>query len=381
MKGLRNLIVILAVAAIFCAGLPWVLNNWLNVPNAVRPVIQLPGEALTTPIQTPLGPIALTNTLLATLFTYLILIVMALAARAGIKEVPSGFANAMEAVIEMLFNISEQTIGHKHARRIFPIAATIFLAILIANLSKMLPGFESVGFLHHAHEGTEGDNAEAWILPNTYILRAAEPTTEQELEVVTGEGEVVEVGDEEHAEEEEAHTEESEAEHEGEAAGEHGEEAAGEHEGPCEHNCVVTPFLRGAATDINFPLALAVVSFVTIQLFGLAGLGLGYLGKFINLHALEKGGMGYMDFGVGLLDLILEPIKIVSLTFRLLGNIFGGAVLVIVVSTLVPFLLPTALYGYELFVGVIQAYVFFMLTLVFSAMAMVGHGGGEEGHH
>jgi len=55
-------------------------------------------------------------------------------------------------------------------------------------------------------------------------------------------------------------------------------------------------------------------------------------------------------------------------------------VLVIVVSTLVPFLLPTALYGYELFVGVIQAYVFFMLTLVFSAMAMVGHGGGEEHH-
>jgi F-type H+-transporting ATPase subunit a len=89
-----------------------------------------------------------------------------------------------------------------------------------------------------------------------------------------------------------------------------------------------------------------------------------------------------MDFMVGLLELVLEPVKMVSLTFRLLGNIFGGAVLLLVVSTLAnftAFLLPTALYLYEMFVGAIQAYVFFMLTLVYSSVAMTGHGGDE--HH
>lgn len=348
-KGLRNLLLILGVAALFCYVVPYVLLPMIGVPQAVRPVIQLPGEALTTPIDTPLGPLAITNTLLATWLSYILVILVALLARRGMKsDVPKGWGNAIEALIEGLYNIAEQTIGHRHARRIFPIAASIFLLILVANLSKMIPGFESVGILHHAHAGAQGDDAEPWF-GNVYKLVPA-AAAEDELEVVGDTGEAA------------------------------AEEAEGDHEeGPCTHNCVVTPFLRGAATDINFPLGLAVVAFVTIQFFGVIGLGLNYLGKFINVGALERGGMGYMDFGVGLLDLILEPIKIVSLTFRLLGNIFGGAVLVIVVSTLVPFLLPTALYGYEIFVGVIQAYVFFMLTLVFSAMAMVSHGGEE--HH
>ncbi len=366
-RGLVSLIVILVVAALFCWFLPSVVMPWANIPPAVRPVIQLPGEALTEPVNLPiLGEVAITNTLLATWVSYVLVIIIALLARAGMKEVPSGIANAMEALVEMLYNIAEQTIGAARARQIFPIAATIFLLILVANLSKMLPGFESVGFLHETHGEAEGDGARRWGDSNIYILVPRDEASSDELEVLSAEGEDLTEG---------AGSEETE--------GEHAEEGATPAEGEGQHagggGYMVTPFLRGAATDINFPLGLAIVSFVTIQLFGLLGLGLGYLGKFINVGALGRGGMGYMDFGVGLLDLILEPIKIVSLTFRLLGNIFGGAVLVIVVSTLVPFLLPTALYGYELFVGVIQAYVFFMLTLVFSAMAMVGHGGEE--HH
>jgi F-type H+-transporting ATPase subunit a len=155
------------------------------------------------------------------------------------------------------------------------------------------------------------------------------------------------------------------------------EEAAADEEKPCGlgDRCTVVPYARAAATDINVPLALAVISFVTIQVFGVMSLRWGYLGKFINTNGLARGGMGIMDFGVGLFELILEPVKIISLTFRLLGNIFGGGILLVVVTSLIPFLVPLGLYMFEMFVGAIQAYVFAMLTLVFSAMAMAGHGG------
>ncbi len=344
-KGLLMLLGIVVVVAVFCAGLPWLTNTVLGFSTQIRPVIVLPGEALSkTPLFTLAGQnVYLTNTLLHTWVAYVILIGIALLARLGLRgEVPRGLGNAVEAVIELLYNIAEQTVGHRNARRIFPIAATIFLLILTANLSKMIPGFESVGFLHEPHdEGHESfDRAELGNTGIYYLVPFAE-----------GEG-VAHAGEESAA-----------------------EDAAGEEH----HGYVITPFLRGAATDINFPLGLAIVAFVTIQVFGFSSLGAAYAGKFINVAALERGGMGFMDFGVGLLELILEPIKIVSLTFRLLGNIFGGAVLVIVVGSLVPYLLPTGLYAYEIFVGTIQAYVFFMLTLVFSAMAMTGHGGEE--HH
>jgi F-type H+-transporting ATPase subunit a len=347
-KGLLILLGIILVSLFFCSALPaslqWFTNKVLSIPVAFRPVITLPGEALNPkhPLFTLFGQqVFLTNTLAATWVSYAILLLIALLGRRGLKqEVPTGIGNAVEAVIEVLYNISEQTVGHKYVRKIFPVAATIFLLIFAANIVKMIPGFESVGIIHHAREGVEGYDVKELSNSGIYYLVNTD-------EAIAGG---------EHAS--------------GEGAGEGGEEHSGGY--------VVTPFLRAAATDINFPLGLAIISFVTIQAFGLMSLGGHYIGKFINVDALARGGMGFMDFGVGLLELILEPIKMVSLTFRLLGNIFGGAVLVIVVSTLVPYLLPTGLYVYEIFVGIIQAYVFFMLTLVFSAIAMIGHDTGEE---
>jgi F-type H+-transporting ATPase subunit a len=206
-----------------------------------------------------------------------------------------------------------------------------------------------VGLLHHAHPGGSGFEKVQVGESNWYYLNVTDPAGIPVPE------------EEEHAE----------GETEGESEGEHAEEEGGLY--------VVTPFIRAAATDINVPLGLAVVSFVTIQVFGAMGLRWGYLAKFINTPGLAKGGMGIMDFGVGLFELVLEPVKIISLTFRLLGNIFGGGILLAVVSSLVAFLVPVGLYLFELFVGAIQAYVFAMLTLVFSAMAMAGHGGDE--HH
>ena len=94
-----------------------------------------------------------------------------------------------------------------------------------------------------------------------------------------------------------------------------------------------------------------------------------------------KNPMGIMDFGVGILEIISELSKIISFSFRLLANIFAGQILLFVIPFLVATMLPGAIYGLELFVGVIQAFVFFMLTLVFSKLAMEGHGDDHEEEH
>jgi F-type H+-transporting ATPase subunit a len=85
---------------------------------------------------------------------------------------------------------------------------------------------------------------------------------------------------------------------------------------------------------------------------------------------------GAMDFLVGLLELISELSKILSFAFRLFGNMFAGIVLVAIVAGLLGkiSILPAMVMLFELFVGVIQAFVFGMLTMVFMAQATQGHG-------
>jgi hypothetical protein len=146
---------------------------------------------------------------------------------------------------------------------------------------------------------------------------------------------------------------------------------------------VVTPFLRGATTDLNLTIALGLLAFVAIQYFGVSAHGIRYFTKFINTPALENVGknpMGIMDFVVGLLEIISEISKILSFGFRLFGNLFAGGVLLVVMSFMLSMLVPAGVYALELFVGLIQAFVFSMLLLVFSSMAMAGHG-HDDSHH
>ena len=147
---------------------------------------------------------------------------------------------------------------------------------------------------------------------------------------------------------------------------------------------VVTSFVRAATTDLNLTLGLALLAVIVIQIFGVQALGIKYFTKFVNTPALEEAGknpMGVMDFGIGLLEIVSELSKVLSFGFRLFGNIFAGQVLLFVIPFLVAWIVPTAVYGLELFVGLIQAFVFAMLLLVFSAMAMEGHGHEEDAHH
>lgn len=151
--------------------------------------------------------------------------------------------------------------------------------------------------------------------------------------------------------------------------------------------------LRGANTDINLPLALALVSFVFVEYFGLKSRGIHYLGKFINVRRFFRGvgqllrgklrdGLttlfnGAIDIFVGMLEALSEVIRIVSFTFRLFGNMTAGEILILMMIFLVPWILAIPFYGLELLVGFVQALIFAGLTLVFVTIAVASHEAEE----
>ncbi len=311
----------------------WILAG---IYAPVRPEITVAAEKL---IEEPLtenflgfaGPFYLVNTLPTLALTIVLLVLIAFAANRSLTKsqktdlVPTGIGNAMEAILEMLYNLTESSAGAKWAKAIFPWFATIMIYVLFANLLKLLPGFESIGVIHHAHGEGHAVSELGNLLGFKWELLQPEK---------------------------------------------------GEY--------ILAPFFRGISVDLNFTLTLAVISFVMIQVIGVRAQGIGYFSKFFNTKRMFKVPFfGAMDFLVGLLEVISEFAKILSFTFRLFGNMFAGVVLVAVVASLLGnvSILAAMVMMFELFVGLIQAFVFGMLTMVFMAMATQGHGDEEHADH
>jgi F-type H+-transporting ATPase subunit a len=269
-----------------------------------------------------IGDFYLVNTLPPLVLTVVLLVLLAWWTSRSMKQslntdlVPRGIGNIMEAILEMIYNLTEGSAGAKYAPMIFPWFATILIYVLFANLLKLIPGFESVGVLHHASGEGYAING-IWLLPQKLT----------------------------------------------------------------DGGYILAPFFRGISVDLNFTVALALISVVMIQVVGIRAQGLSYFSKFFNTRTMFKTPFfGAMDFLVGLLELISELSKILSFAFRLFGNMFAGVVLVAVVASLLGkiSILPAMIMMFELFVGIIQAFVFGMLTMVFMAQATVGHGHEEE---
>jgi F-type H+-transporting ATPase subunit a len=309
-----------------------------SILKPISPVVVLPPE------ETGLSVFGfpITNTIAATLLADLILLLLAISAYRFYRkneDAPKGLLNAFEAIVEFLWNTVEGSAG-KWAKRIMPVVATIFLLIFTANMVKMLPGFESIGRLQQVHEGT-GYAPVALLHIGDFTLWTIDK------------GQPVEAA---------AH-----------------DAAATEEHAPCTA-CEVVPFLRGTATDINFPFALAVITVLLTQVYGVWAQGPKYFEKFFQVKQLINGGpFGAINFGVGLLEIILEFAKILSFGFRLFGNIFAGALLLSIIGALTAVAVPAGLYLFEVFFGIIQAYVFFLLATIFLSGATVAHG--HEEHH
>ncbi|HUF39708.1 MAG TPA: F0F1 ATP synthase subunit A [Anaerolineales bacterium] len=303
----------------------------------IAPHVQLPAEKFSSD-----G--FLTNTLVATLIADVLILLIALgvyrAAGSG-SLVPKGFSGAVEAFVEVLYNLTESTAG-KFTRLIFPWFAAITMFVLVVNWMELIPGVDSIGLFQPSHvhyedeaAGHAGDDHAAF---DEYCTQTT----------VLG---MVSVGG-----------------------------AGGDHDGEC--SAAVVPFVRVASTDLNFTAALAVVSVVMTQVIGVRALGMGYFQKFWYTKTLfDKPVFGVIDFAVGLLEIVAEIAKVLSFSFRLFGNIFAGSVLLFVIGSLVPVFAQSLFLMLEFFVGAIQAIVFGMLTMVFMSQATQSHHEEGEEHH
>lgn len=343
----RWIIIALFVIGGYCAFGPF------GILKPIAPLVVLPGE----PTGLSIGGFQITNTILATLLADLALLLAALSASRFVKSgklIPSGFYNFFEMLIEMFWNMAEGSAG-KWARRIFPLTGTIFLLVFTANMIKLIPGFESIGYLKEGHA--------AYGYKTVALIPGALWTLDKDQSIKNAPA---------------AH---EAAAVEGEAAVSEGE-WHGATEVSTDKYYEVVPFLRGSATDLNFTFALAVVTVVMVQVYGVWALGPGYFTKFFQIDRLINGGpFGLIDFGVGILEIILELAKILSFAFRLFGNIFAGALLLSIVGSLTAIIVPAGLYIFEVFFGIIQAYVFSLLALMFASGATVSHHGGDHEEH
>lgn len=138
-----------------------------------------------------------------------------------------------------------------------------------------------------------------------------------------------------------------------------------------------TPIFRPFVADLNMTFALAIVTIVAAQIYAFKYLGFkGNMGRYF-INPLKDPIMAF----VGILELVAEFSRLLGLSFRLFGNVLAGEVLLIMIAYLTQFVSPLALqpfYLFELFIGGIQAYIFFMLTVVFISLGLAHHG--DEAH-
>jgi F-type H+-transporting ATPase subunit a len=336
-KLYKTVAAILLTLGLLVAGA--ILLRFVLPPVAVR-AEALPGVVI--------GGVAFTNAFLTALVVDVFLVVLAFLGTRKMRLVPSGLQNLLEWIIEALYNLTESVASAKWAPRFFAVVATIFFYVLFSNWFGLVPGLAAVGVCEEHHV----EDAEHAALPGLAapLLDHPDETPRPPLGCQAGE--------------------------------------------------VIVPIFRSPSTDLNNNFALALVSVGMTQVFGVMALGAGYFTKFFNVKGMirafrpdERGqrrgcaGMlgvfmfGAIDFFVGILELISEFAKIISFSFRLFGNIFAGEVMLLVLASLLPLILTIPFLGLEVFVGLIQAFIFFILTLAFFSIATISHDHKEEHHY
>ena len=257
----------------------------------------------------------LTNAMLSTFIVDIVIIVGAILAATGIRLIPEKhWSNFMEWTVEGMYNLTESVSG-KNVRVFFPWVMTIFVYVIISNYFGLIPGVGSIVVVRPAQAAQviALDNQVAMAGQATLPAAPAEAAHEERV-----------------------------------------------------------PLFRSPSADLNMTLALAFVSVLMTQYWGLTRLGKRYVQRFFVNPFKDV-----MGFVVGFFELIAELAKLISFSFRLFGNIFAGEVVLAVMAFLVPFVLPSVFYGLELFIGFIQALVFMLLTMAFFTIATISH----DEHH
>jgi F-type H+-transporting ATPase subunit a len=233
-----------------------------------------------------IGPFPVSNTLLSSWLATALLVLFLAAAGLRSNLIPPWVRQTAGLVEEWLYDLTASLAGRAHAGRLYPVAATLFLFILVNAWLALLPLYGPL-----VGQGRDGAGA---------------------------------------------------------------------------------PLLRGAGTDVNMPLALAIVSFVVVQAAGFTALRRRYLERFLPLENLRRGRvfLGLIELSTGVMHMFTEGARVLSFTFRLFGTMLAGEVLLLLSSFLAPLVLSVPFYGLELVMGALQAALFAGLTVAFAAIAM-----------
>ena len=290
-----------------------------------------------------IGPVVVTNSLFSAFIIVGLMVVLTLLGSASIRyEKPGKFQLFLEMIIGGFRSTAKDILGEKKTSKLFSFLFTFFVFIVVSNWFGLLP---FVGPIVIEHNETE----EETVPEIKEDVRAGELT---DIEVIKGESV---------NENETAHPEEKEVSFL-----------------TClkERDCILTtdgierieafPLFRAPTSDVSATMALSIIAIVAIHTMGFSSLGLGYMKKFINFS-------NPMSFFVGILELVSEMGKLISFTFRLFGNVFAGEVLLLVITSISFGLATLPFMALEVFVGFIQAFVFFMLTSVFISVASDEH--------
>jgi F-type H+-transporting ATPase subunit a len=332
-----------AVVALVLIGIGIGINTVFGTPTAPKPSIK--AEPL---FDVNLGPahFPFTNSMLMTLIVGGLLVLFFALATRRMQLVPGRTQNLAETAVEGLLGLVEGVAGKRTGRVIFPLIATLFIFILMANYLALLPGVGSIGVCRDeaAVHGTAATHEGEGTTAGTAEEGQAEPTPLAEGETHAEEG---------------------------------GATAAEEAHSPvCPAGQIFVPFLRAPNADLNMTLAMALIAVTIVQIAGVVAHGPGGYVKEL-----------FTPIFLGPVHIIGELSRVISLSARLFGNIFGGEVLLLVMYFLLGSIAASfgvvIFLGLELLFGGIQALLFSMLTLTYIALAVAGHGPGHEGgeHH
>jgi len=366
-----------------------------------KPLIEIKAEKLAD-----FGPFPLVNTYVTSVTVVVVLIVIAIMATRNIRLVPQGLQNVVEGVMEAMYNICVNTAGEKNGRRFFPVIMTIFTFIWIANWMALLPFFNAIGAVERVN--AEEFKNQAVVFGKTagvslIKLNQKELSFDKDAIKAACAGYDTPPAGASAAEFEAKHASCTEGQRalaiatkldkkEGTASGvaacsgtagdeaydqclvKASDKAIEELSANGKTLGVLVPYFRSMNTDINSPLSIALWAMIFVEFWGITALGVfAYAGKFIRNPFKDP-----IGFVVGILETVAEFARIISFTFRLFGNMLAGEILLLVMTFLMPFLVALPFYALETMVGMIQAFVFAMLTLVFGSLAVASHGGHEE---
>ena len=285
----------------------------IQVPEVLQihtPHVALPSEAMFH-----VGSFNITNTLISSWITIIILFLLFFFATRKIKLIPGRLQSFAEVVVEGIYNTVQGISGEKHVRVLFPVVATIFLYVVTNALLALVPLWGTWGPIEEIKEGTHTTTV---IVP---FLRAANTDVNLPLSIALI------------------------------------------------SFCFIEFLGFSRIGTLKY-----IDSFFQFSSWGkiFKNLFQGHIKSFFVDFFF-----GCINIFVGILELISHFIRIISFTFRLFGNMTAGEILIGVIAFLVAFIVPVIFYGLETLVGFLQAMIFAGLTLVFGVMAVTSHH--EEG--